>query len=115
MRIHHVLFDRGNGAAIENQYYYPNVERENKQLLVRVPPFFSQIRMENATGDIAEGGYVDIVCVGEVTQGRTQYSNLFVPNEQVNITARVNLLSGLFTEPGIATVDKIQRGADFLE
>ena len=102
-------------SPIENQYYYPNVERENKQLLVRVPPFFSQIRMENATGDIADGGYVDIVCVGEVVQGRTQYSNLFVPNEQVNITARVNLLSGLYTEPGIATVDKIQRGQKFLD
>ena len=103
-------------ANVETQYYYPTAGRENKLALVRVPPFLAGMRLPNSTtGDVTEDGTIEITCQGQVTQSRTEFSAIFTPNEVVNITATVPLMAGLYTEPGIATIDKIQRGQDFMD
>ncbi len=92
---------------INSQYYYPNQEKDSKYALLNVPPLLKDIPF-NQTVD-TNGGTLTILCTAEVMQAKSATGNIYSPNEQVNITVSVTLLSGLFTEPSLTTVDKIQR------
>jgi len=83
--------------TIKDQFYYPNIAHSDKYILINVPSF--------AKEDI--GSEVTIHCYAEVIQGRNSRSNVFSPNEKVNVTITVPLTSDLYSEPDMAAIDKI--------
>lgn len=91
-------------ATVVSQYYYDIEEKTSKYALVNIPPLF----YGKANATVPEGSFIDLFCTGSVTQARSIYSDIYSPLEEVNITMTVPLMSGLFTEPSLASVDKIQ-------
>lgn len=91
-------------ATIVGQYYYDTADKTGKYLLINIPAFFYG---KNAT--VAEGSTIEVQCTATVTQARTEYSDIYSPNEEVNITVSVPLMAGLYTEPSLASIDKIQK------
>ncbi|MBI5133166.1 MAG: hypothetical protein HZA83_00480, partial [Thaumarchaeota archaeon] len=102
-------------APVVQQYYYPQQPRENKYVLIQVPPVFANSAINTTNQTLFENAYVELFCQGEVMQGRTQQSNVYTPNEVVNVTGRITFTGVLFSEPSLATVDKINRGKKFIE
>ena len=98
---------------IYQQYYYPGETRDKKYLLVNVPPLLSGISA-NETIE-TEGGYVALFCNAEVIQSRSHYSDIYSPNEMVNISASLELTDGLFQEPSLTSIDKIQKHEKFID
>ncbi|MFA6888179.1 MAG: hypothetical protein WC254_01660 [Candidatus Woesearchaeota archaeon] len=91
-------------AGIVGQYYTED-NRQSKYILVNIPSFF--YGKVNAT--VPEDSIVQIFCTASITQARSEYSNIYSPNEEVNITIEIPLMTGLYTEPSLASVDKIQK------
>lgn len=109
---------QGNGtldAPVVNQYYYPQQPRENKYVLIQVPPVFANTPVNTSNQTLLEHAYVELSCLGEIMQARTQQSNVYTPNELVNITGRISFTGALYSEPSLATVDKINRGKKFMD
>ncbi len=91
-------------AGIVGQYYTAD-NKQSKYVLVNIPSFF--YGKVNAT--VPENSFVEIVCTASVTQARSEYSDIYSPNEEVNISVEMPLMTGLYTEPSLASVDKIQK------
>lgn len=91
-------------AGIVGQYYTAD-NKQGKYILVNIPSFF--YGKINAT--VPENSYVVVYCTGSVTQSRSQYTDIYSPDEAVNISVSVPLMTGLYVEPSLATVDKIQK------
>jgi hypothetical protein len=91
-------------AAVVGQYYYDETNRAEKYVLLNMPAFF--YGKVNAT--VAEGSTIDVLCSASVTQARSMYSDIYSPNEEVNISVSIPLMGGLYVEPSLASVDKIQ-------
>ncbi|MBI5001982.1 hypothetical protein HZC31_01205 [Candidatus Woesearchaeota archaeon] len=98
-------------AAIVGQYYYDTADKSAKYALVNIPSFFyGKVNMT-----VSEGSTIEITCTATVTQARSMYADIYSPDEEVNITTSVPLMGGLYTEPSLASVDKIQTMAKFIE
>ncbi len=94
------------------QYYYPDEDRDKKYLLINVPPLLSSVGV-NETLE-TEGGMVYVLCFAEVIQSKSSSGDIYVPYEQVNISVEVELASGLFQEPSLTTIDKLQKHEEFI-
>ena len=97
-------------ASIIGQYYYEEEDRTSKYLLVNIPAFF----YGKANATVEEGSQIDVVCTGSISQARSVYSDIYAENEEVNMTASIELIAGLYTEPSLTTVDKIQKSEKLL-
>ncbi len=95
-------------AGIVGQYYTAD-NKQSKYVLVNIPSFF--YGKTNAT--VSENSFVQVFCTASVTQSRSQYTDIYSPNEDVNLSVSVPLMTGLYLEPSLATVDKIQRFEKF--
>lgn len=91
-------------ASIVGQYYYDISNKAEKYVLINIPAFFYG---KNAT--VAEGSTIEVQCTATVTQAKTEFSDIYSPNEEVNISVSVPLMAGLYTEPSLASIDKIQK------
>ncbi|MBI5072861.1 hypothetical protein HZA99_03515 [Candidatus Woesearchaeota archaeon] len=98
-------------ATVVSQYYYDATDKTSKYALVNIPPLF----YGKANATVPEGSSIDLVCTGSVTESRSVYGDIYSPPEQVNISVTVSLMSGLFTEPSLASVDKIQTMTDVIK
>ncbi len=98
-------------AAIVGQYYYDEEDRTSKYVLVNLPALF----YGQANASVEEGSMIDVSCTAAVSQARTVYSDIYAENELVNMTASVQLIAGLYTEPSLTTIDKIQKGEKLLK
>jgi hypothetical protein len=98
-------------AAIVGQYYYDETDRTAKYMLVQLPAFF--YGQANAT--VEESTFIDVRCVGSISQASSVYSDIYAENEQVNLTTAVPLYTGLYAEPSITNVEKIHKAEKFLE
>ncbi len=85
--------------TVKDQFYYPDTDRSDKYALIEIPHYDNN-SLYNATG-------VKILCTGEVIQGRAKNSDVYSPNEMVNVTINVPLTGKLFSSPDISTIDKI--------
>ena len=100
-------------VTIITQLHYPGLGLDRKYMLLNVPAFLAALPY-NQTID-TEGSYIDIKCHGYVVQSRTMNGDLYTPNEEFNVTAILPLKSGLFTQPDIQTIDKMQRYEKFVD
>ena len=91
-------------AGIVGQYYTAD-NKQSKYILINIPSFF--YGKVNAT--VPENSIVKVLCAASITQARSEYSDIYSPDEIVNISVSVPLMTGLYTEPSLATVDKIQK------
>lgn len=98
-------------AAIVGEYYYDEADRTSKYVLVNLPALF----YGQANASVEEGSSVDVSCIAAVSQARTVYSDIYAETELVNMTASVQLIAGLYTEPSLTTIDKIQKGEKLLK
>ncbi len=96
-------------AAIVGQYYY-DTDKSAKYALVNIPSFF----YGKANLTVSEGSTIEITCTAAVTQARSMYADIYSPDEEVNITTSVPLMGGLYIEPSLASVDKIQTMVKFI-
>jgi hypothetical protein len=99
--------------TIISQLHYPDLGLDRKYMLLNVPAFLAALPY-NETID-TEGSYIDISCQGYVVQSRTMNGDIYTPNEEFNVTATLPLKSGLFTQPDIQTIDKMQRYEGFVD
>jgi hypothetical protein len=96
-------------AGVVGQYYTADNKQSN-YVLVNIPAlFYGKVNMT-----VPENSYVEVYCTATVAQSRSEYSDIYSPNEEVNISVSIPLMTGLYTEPSLATVDKIQRYEKFL-
>jgi hypothetical protein len=98
-------------ASIVGQYYYDEGDRTSKYVLVQIPAFF--YGQANATVD--EGSFVEVNCIGSITQAGSEYSDIYGEDESINLTVSVPLYAGLYAEPSLTNVDKIQKAQKFLD
>jgi hypothetical protein len=85
--------------TVKDEFYYPDADRSDKYVLIEVP-HYDNSSLSNATA-------VKIICAGEVVQGRSKTSDVYTPNEIVNVTIDVPLTNKIFSSPGLSTIDKI--------
>jgi hypothetical protein len=85
--------------ALKGQYYYPDKQRSDKWLLINIP-HMDKNNVANATA-------VEIVCSGEIVQGRSSRSEVYTPNEVFNATLSIGLTEAMFSQPDMAQLDKI--------
>lgn len=98
-------------AAIVGQYYYDTADKSAKYALVNIPSFF----YGKANLTVSEGSTIEVTCTATVTQARSMYADIYSPDEEVNVTTSIPLMGGLYTEPSLAAVDKIQTMVDFIK
>ncbi len=91
-------------AAIVGQYYYDETNKAEKYVLLNLPAFF----YGKANATVSEWSTVEVECSAAVMQARSVYSDIYATNEEVNISVSIPLMSGLFIEPSLASVNKIQ-------
>lgn len=89
--------------SIKDQYYFPDIPRTDKNIIINIPYFVN----DNTT--LSKATDVKIICESEVIQGRTLNSDVYSPNEKVNITIVVPLTNSIFESPDMANVDKINK------
>ena len=92
-----------NGYSIKDQYYFSNIPRNDKNIIINIPNFIN----DNTT--LQKATHVKIICNSEVIQGRTSRSDIYSPDEKINITIVVPLTSSIFEKPDMANVDKINK------
>lgn len=100
--------------GIVSQLYYPEDDTNTrKYLLLNVPALLAELPYDEEIE--TEGSYIEITCNGYVVQSRTRLGDIYTPDEEFNVTAILPLKPGLFTQPDLATIDKIQRFEKFID
>lgn len=113
--VHAFTINECKGTFFENESYdtydifrqYSSKDRSLLYMILNLPGYDKK-QIENATK-------IDIVCQGEIIQARSEKGNVFKPNEKVNISIEVPFLDGLFQEPSVNTVNRIDEGREQVE
>ena len=116
--IHHMDIEECKGTLKNNgedtyrdydiyEQGYVDDEKQAKYLILEVPQYDKD--------KVPDGGTMEIVCAGKVLQSSSQYGAIYDVDERFNSTIEVDLLDGLFQEPGSSTVNKMHESSDFIE
>lgn len=83
-------------------------EKEAKYLILDVPNYENKSK-------VPDGGTMEIVCAGKVLQSSSEHGSIYDVDERFNATINVDLMEGLFQEPGSSTVNRLHESSSLIE
>lgn len=116
--VHRMLIDECQGKLtndvddsftpyeIQTQGYVDD-DRQAKYLILDVPNYEKE--------NVPDGGTIEIACGGRVLQSRSEHGQIYNIDERFNSTIEVDLMDGLYQEPGSETVNRLHESSDFID
>jgi hypothetical protein len=94
--------------SIISQSYFPGVAKDSKLFIFNIPNYDKN--------QIKDAVNIDVFCNGEIVQAASEKGDIYIPNEKVNLTFEIPLMTGsFFTQPEFTTVNKIHEKREDIE